>query len=202
MHYIASGKPEWEADDFYASGAENIRELVVSELDLLTGGRDPRELRALDIGCGMGRLTRALGAVFGEAHGVDVSGEMVARGNERLAHVRNVQLHETSGVDFALFEDASFDFAFSFIVFQHVPSREAVVSNLREAHRVLRPGSMFKFQVQGSQHPAYLAAPKDTWLGVSFSEQELRELANEIGFDVLRGEGAGTQYFWQWWRKR
>jgi SAM-dependent methyltransferase len=202
MHYIASGRDEWDADEFYASGAENIRDLVVSELELLTGGRDPRTLRALDIGCGMGRLTRALGAIFGEAHGVDVSGEMVDRGNNQLAHVRNVQLHETNGVDFALFEDASFDFVFSFIVFQHVPSREAVVSNLREAHRVLKPGSTFKFQVQGSRDPNYLAAPKDTWLGVSFSEEELRELADEIGFDVLRGEGAGTQYFWQWWRKR
>jgi SAM-dependent methyltransferase len=202
MHYIASAKDEWETDEFYASGVQNIRQYVRSELDFLTRGRDASTLRALDIGCGMGRLTRALGAIFGEAHGVDVSGEMVARGNAQLAAVPNVRLHETNGVDFALFEDASFDFAFSFIVFQHVPSREAVVSNLREAHRVLKPGSMFKFQVQGSRDPNYLAAPKDTWLGVSFSEEELRELADEIGFDVLRGEGAGTQYFWQWWRKR
>jgi len=34
-------------------------------------------MRVLEIGCGAGRLTRALAKLFGEVHGVDVSGEMV-----------------------------------------------------------------------------------------------------------------------------
>ena len=202
MHYIASGKPVWETEEFYASGEENIRDYVVSELDLLVGGRDPKGLRALDIGCGVGRLTRALGGVFGEAHGIDVSGEMVAQGTRLLAEVPNVHLHEGSGADLAPFADEFFDFVFSYIVFQHVPERDAVVSYLREAHRVLTPGSFFKFQVQGFRHPQYLAQPNDTWNGVSFSAEEMDALAAEIGFDVVSTDGAGTQYFWLWWRKQ
>ncbi len=40
-----------------------------------------------------------------------------------------------------------FDFAFSFIVFQHIPSRAVIENYVREAHRLLRPGALFKFQV-------------------------------------------------------
>ena len=42
-----------------------------------------------------------------------------------------------------------FDFAFSVIVFQHIPSREIIENYVREVHRLLRPGALFKFQVQG-----------------------------------------------------
>jgi hypothetical protein len=37
---------------------------------------------------------------------------------------------------------------------------------------------------------------------VAFSEEELVELAQDIGFDVLRMEGQGTEYFWNWWVRR
>jgi hypothetical protein len=76
-----------------------------------------------------------------------------------------------------------------------------VIGNLRDAFRVLEPGGVFKFQLQGSQNPYYVAAEKDTWQGVTFSEDEMRTLAREIGFEMLKSEGAGTQYYWHWWRK-
>jgi hypothetical protein len=62
---------------------------------------------------------------------------------------------------------------------------------------VLRKGRLFKFQVQGVP-----PAVPGTWDGVAFSEEELVELAQEIGFDVLRMEGQGTEYFWNWWVRR
>jgi len=72
------------------------------------------------------------------------------------------------------------------------------VSYLREAHRTLRPGGVFKFQVQG----VVLPGERDTWVGVGFTPDEMTEHARAIGFDVVRSEGAGTQYFWQLWRKQ
>ena len=64
--------------------------------------------------------------------------------------------------------DESHDFAFSFIVFQYIPSTEVIASYCREVCRVLRPGSLFKFQVNGvvwKRHDS-----PDTWVGVSFAE--------------------------------
>jgi hypothetical protein len=145
-------------------------------------------------------MSEHLAGIFGSLTGVDVSGEMIRGAKERLGHLPNATFVETDGASLP-FPDASFDFVFSFIVFQHVPTKEAVIGTLRDAHRVLAPGGVCKFQVQGSQNPHYLAAEKDTWLGVTFSEAEMAALAAEIGFVPLKSDGADSQYFWHWWRK-
>jgi ubiquinone/menaquinone biosynthesis C-methylase UbiE len=197
MHYVASGRDDWTLAEFLESGRESVEAEVVRDLELIAPGRDPKELRVLEIGCGLGRMTKHLADIFGEVHGIDVSGEMIARAREVLAGTSNVFVYETSGEDLRLFPDRFFDFVFSFIVLQHVPLKEVVVAYLREAYRTLRPGSVFKFQVMG----VVVEGERDTWVGVGFTEDELRVLAGEIGFDVVRSEGAGTQYFWNWWRR-
>jgi SAM-dependent methyltransferase len=142
-------------------------------------------------------MTMHLAKIFERVEAVDVSGEMVARARENLGELKSVGLHETSGADLAPFPDDHFDFCFSFIVFQHIPLREAVVGYLKDVHRTLKKDRLFKFQIQGG----YLEET-DTWLGVGFTEQEMMNLADEIGFEVLRMSGQGTQYFWNWWIRR
>jgi ubiquinone/menaquinone biosynthesis C-methylase UbiE len=197
MHYVASSRDDWTLTEFLDSGRESVEAEVVRDLDLITGGRDPKELRVLEIGCGIGRMTKHLADLFGEVHGIDVAGEMVRRAREVLAGTPNAFVYETSGEDLRLFPDRFFDFVFSFIVLQHVPFREVVLAYLREAFRTLRPGCLFKFQVMG----VVVEGERDTWVGVGFEEDELRRHADEIGFEVVRTEGAGTQYFWNWWRR-
>jgi hypothetical protein len=114
-----------------------------------------------------------------------------------MKDLTDVHLHETSGTDLAMFDEDFFDFAFSYIVFQHVPVRDAVISYFREVHPTLKLGCLFKFQVQG----AAIERP-DTWVGVGFSAEEMQNHARETGFEPLREEGAGTQYYWHWWRRR
>ena len=198
MHYIVNDRLDWELDEFLASGREAYERTLADDLDLVCGGRAPSELRVLEIGCGVGRMTRALADVFGEVHGVDVSGEMVARARELLADVPNAHVYETDGRSLSPFAEGFFDVAYSFIVFQHVPFADVVVGYLRETHRTLRPGGVFKFQVQG----VVLPGERDTWVGVGFTADQMRDHARAIGFDVLRTEGAGTQYFWHVWRKQ
>jgi SAM-dependent methyltransferase len=96
--------------------------------------------------------------------------------------------------------DLPFDFAFSCIVFQHIPSREIIENYIREVHRLLRPGALFKFQVQGGGGPAN--RPDDTWEGVSFSERQAEDMARRCGFELRYTHGAGEQYFWLWFFKR
>ena len=199
MHFVASQRLDWDEQAFSESGRGAVAELVEADLERVCAGRDPGAMRALEIGCGIGRMTEHLAGVFGEVYGTDVSGEMIVRGRRRLAQLGNVTLLETSGSDLSPFEDDFFDFAFSFIVFQHVPSKEIVLANLREAHRTLRPGAIIKFQVKGLPPDP---APADTWVGVSFDCDELERTAEEIGFDVLGCEGAGTLYLWSWWRRK
>ena len=95
-----------------------------------------------------------------------------------------------------MFPDNYFDFAFSYKVFQHIPEKEVIINYIKEAYRVLKPNSMFKFQVQGYLGEEYLKTKKDTWLGVSFSEREIEEIAKTSSFKARNMKGQGTQYFW------
>jgi hypothetical protein len=70
---------------------------------------------------------------------------------------------------------------------------------VREVFRVLKPGALFKFQVSGAVEIE--ASEEDTWLGAAFSPDQAMALAAESGFELIHSEGAGTQYFWLWFRK-
>lgn len=199
FYYIASSRDDWTPEQFFASGEESVRELVIADRDIVCRGKDPKKMRALEIGCGAGRMTRALASFFGEAHGVDVSREMVERGRTLLADTPNAFLHQGSGADLRVLGDLRFDFAFSFIVFQHIPSKGVIDNYVREVSRLLRPGAVFKLQLQGS--PKAMSTDDDTWVGAPFTESEAREMAERNGFELIRSTGAGGQYFWLWYAK-
>ncbi|MFN0087255.1 MAG: methyltransferase domain-containing protein [Blastocatellia bacterium] len=200
--YINTAKREQTEEEFDASGMREMEILVLPELSLLTGGRDPRGLRLLEIGCGIGRMTKPLAAIFGEVHSTDVSGEMIAAARARLHALPNVRFHETSGVDFAALPDDYFDAVFSAYVFQHVPGKEVIVSNIRDAFRVTRPGGIIKLHTNGVEAVEYDALEKDTWAGATFSEREMRALARELGAQLVSVYGGGTGYCWTTLRKR
>ena len=69
FHYVDTLKEDWDETDFWKSGKENINQHVLPFLK--NQNFDPTNKIALDIGCGVGRLTRALAGYFREAHGID-----------------------------------------------------------------------------------------------------------------------------------
>ncbi|MGI8785307.1 MAG: class I SAM-dependent methyltransferase [Acidobacteriota bacterium] len=192
-YYVATEQPEWSDQDFFQSGEATVKGEIIAEFTEICRGRFPADMRVLEIGCGAGRVTRALARLFGQVEAVDVSGEMIQQARAALQGSANVCFHRNNGVDLSMFGAEEFDFAFSSIVFQHIPSKAVVEHYIRETWRVLRPGSIFKFQVQGF---ALDEANCDTWVGVGFSEQEMRDIAEHSRYKVGRVVGAGTQYFW------
>src|SRR5215207_6376872 len=108
--YINTLKVEQTEEEFDQTGRRDFEGLIRCELPLLTDRRDPRTLRVLEIGCGIGRMTKYLADVFGEVHAVDVSGEMVRQARERLADVPNAFFREGNGMDFTDFPNEQFDF--------------------------------------------------------------------------------------------
>ena len=156
--------------------------------------------RALEIGCGPGRLMRPISRHFAEIHGVDVSDEMIALAQAKsCATFRTRSTHVTDGASLPMFADESFDFVYSYAVFQHIPSREVVFSYLNETQRVLKTGGLARASVQRVDNRR---AEVDTWDGVRFSSSELLEFAGAHDFQVLALEGIGTQYMWTSWRKQ
>jgi ubiquinone/menaquinone biosynthesis C-methylase UbiE len=200
-YYIATSNTGWGDEEFFETGRRNIAEEVLADTGNIFQGKDPAEMKVLEIGCGVGRLTRALAELFGDVYAVDVSGEMIAQGKMALADVPNAHLFQNNGTDLTVLGDMQVDFAFSYIVFQHIASREVIYNYAREVHRLLRPGGLFKFQVQGADFIPEGDA-SDTWFGVCFSETEAVDMANACGFEARYMVGAGTQYFWLWFFKR
>lgn len=199
-HYVDTASTEWSDEAFFASGENTVAEEILTDLGNICQGKPPGEMRVLEIGCGAGRVTRALARFFGEVHAVDVSGEMVRRATQALQGFPNAFVYQNNGKDLTVVPDRQFHFAFSSIVFQHIPSREIVESYVREVHRLLRSGALFKFQVQGDSSMETRA--DDTWEGAPFSERQATDMAFRCGFDPRYRYGAGEQYFWLWFFKR
>ena len=119
----------------------------------------------------------------------------------RSPNTPNAFVYQNNGMDLTCTSaEGPYDFAFSTIVFQHIPSREVIYNYVREVNRLLRPGALFKFQVQGDA--SMQTSPDDTWLGVPFSERGCVEMAEKCGFEPRYRHGAGEQYFWLWFFKQ
>ncbi len=84
-YFVATARNDWSDEEFFRSGEKAISEDILTDMTNICQGKDPQAMRVLEIGCGAGRLTRALSNVFGEVHAVDVSGEMVALAHQALA---------------------------------------------------------------------------------------------------------------------
>lgn len=184
-----------DLDDFARSGEANYNQLIRPYLPLLLSGRDARFCRVVEIGCGIGRMTEFLARDFAKVDAVDVAPAMIDGARRRLGHLANIVFHVGGGSDLAPIPDCSADLVFSYIVFQHIPSRETIAGYVGESARALRDGGAFKFQLNGDQSAAYQAHARDTWLGETFSEAEAVAMLAAAGFSMISAEGAGTQYF-------
>jgi len=138
----------WDLDEFLRTGIDEIDALFAGLQEL---GVAVRPGRALDFGCGLGRLTQALAVHFTSVVGVDIAQSMVdgARSRnafgERVSYVVNI-------ADSLPFDDGSFDFGYSTMVLQHVPPK-AATRYIAELVRVLRPGGVLVFSELSHRAP-------------------------------------------------
>src|ERR1051325_10997556 len=83
-HYIATAHSRWQMDEFFKSGEINVDNFVLADAEVIWG-RKLSQMHVLEIGCGAGRMTRALAASFGEVHAVDISAEMIGLAKRNLS---------------------------------------------------------------------------------------------------------------------
>ena len=199
-YYVNTARENWTDEEFFQSGERTVAEEISTDMINICQGKNPAEMKVLEIGCGAGRVTRALARQFGEVHAVDVSGEMIAQAKQALINQPNAHVYQNNGMDLSVIPDGQFDFAFSTIVFQHIPSRDVIHNYVKEVARLLKPGALFKFQVQGDN--TLNTTADDTWLGVPFSDEQAVEMAGQCGFEPRHRHGAGQQYFWLWFFRK
>ena len=196
-YYVAFGRREQDEAEFLATAADVVRELE-KVLKRFPASQPSSARRALDIGCGPGRVVLPMSRHFGEIHGVDVSPEMIAQARSRLREIPQAYVHVSSGSDLSLFPADHFDFVYSYAVFQHIPSEHVVFSYLRETVRVLKPGGFAHLQINGLPKTS---GQYNTWEGARISADEIRAFTREHGVQLFSLTGIDTQYMWTTWRK-
>src|SRR6266851_2218658 len=108
---------KWKYDEFFACGEEEIGRILrhVSSLSFpLHRGR------ALDFGCGVGRLTQALCRHFDRCDGIDIAPSMIDLARQYNQHGNRCRYAVNDSNDLALFNDDTFDFIYSSLVLQHM----------------------------------------------------------------------------------
>ena len=195
-----------DVDRFWEEGEAALdRVLALAGCEVRPGGA------VVDIGCGVGRLTRPLAARASEVWGVDVSEEMLELARSYNPGLENVHWVLSDGESLTALGDASVDGIVSLVVFQHIPDPQVVMGYVREMGRVLRPGGWAAFHVSNdpSVHrpPGFLTRARGAlsrerpsgmgeaeWLGSAVDLDELRTVAAASGLSVDTVAGEGTQF--------
>jgi len=144
LHYIRSDRRDWDLESFFKSGEEDYQQLVVPRLSAL--GFEPQGKTMLEVGCGVGRVTRSFAGRFARVYALDVSDEMLRRGRDLHADYENIVWLRGDGTRFPQLADDSVDFVFSYLTLQHMPSTDLAVAYVREILRVLKPSGVYCFQ--------------------------------------------------------
>lgn len=198
--YVAFGRRSQEDQEFLASAAE-VTGALEPELSRLPPSA-PENRSALEIGCGPGRLMRPMSRHFGEIHGVDISDEMIRLACDQLKDIPHAHAQVTPDSSLSMFRDGSFDFVYSYIVFQHIPDRDVVLNYLREAGRVLKAGGILRCQLRGAPPlDSEMERESTTWTGCYFSGDEVAAFARENYLQLVALSGLQTQYMWVTLRK-
>jgi len=140
--YVSTFRKDWDDKSFFEWGEVQVQ-AVIDGL-LREEGVAPEDKVALEIGCGPGRMTRALSSRFKWIHAYDVSDRYVQMAVDKNKHLRNVTFRVNDGSSFPDVDDGSIDFAFSGWTMIHMPSKDVVVRNIEEVARTLRIGGIYK----------------------------------------------------------
>lgn len=132
----------WNEYEFFDTGRREIKELIN---DLKIKEREYNDGRALDFGCGVGRLTFPLSEYFNDVIGVDISPKMISVA-EKYNEFKNVRFLISESYELKLFPDAYFDFIYSNIVLQHIKPRYTL-RYLKSFQRILRKDGILVFQI-------------------------------------------------------
>jgi glycosyltransferase involved in cell wall biosynthesis/ubiquinone/menaquinone biosynthesis C-methylase UbiE len=133
----------WSEAEFLETGRHDIQAALQKITSLGIGLSFEK---ALDFGCGPGRLTQALAEHFREAHGVDIAPSMIAKAHELNKYGERCIYHLNDQPDLRLFDANTFDLVYSWLVLQHMP-KQLALGYLAEFARVTKPGGVMVFQI-------------------------------------------------------
>ena len=198
----------WSTEAFFATGDADVEVILTATA---RHGLPHRYGRALDFGCGVGRLSRGLATRFDEVVGVDISPVMISSARELNREMSNCSFEVSSDSGLSRYDSGSFDLVLCLLVFQHLPSGAEAEQYIREFVRIVSVGGVVIFQAPSrvplrrrvqSRRRLYtllraLGVAEDLLLGhgrldpmrtTAVTEQRVRDAVEESGGIILESE--------------
>jgi SAM-dependent methyltransferase len=134
---------KWDIDEFFKTGEIQIDYIFrfAEHINISIKRR-----RALDFGCGVGRLTQALCKYFEECTGVDIAPSMIEQARELNRHGQRCKYVVNESDNLKIFQSDYFDFIYSLTVLQHINPQYSR-HYLKEFLRVLVPDGILIVQI-------------------------------------------------------
>ncbi len=134
---------KWQIEEFFEKGVREIQEVMnyVDSLDTEIKNR-----KALDFGCGVGRLSQALACHFDEVYGIDIAPSMIYLANKYNRYKNKCEYCLNDSDDLLLFKNNTFDFIYTNITLQHIQPKYSK-KYLKEFLRILITGGLLIFQL-------------------------------------------------------
>ena len=208
MFFVDDREPYGNADAerFWAQGERDLDHILSTLGTRIASGES-----VVDVGCGVGRLTRVIARRARQVYAVDVSAEMLTLARVHNGELDNVRWIHGDGATLRPIPDAAADAVVSHVVFQHIPDPQVTYGYVAEMGRVLRPGGWAAFQVSNDpsihrvsrsvgqrleaavrRGPRGQGDPK--WLGSAVDLDALRATGERAGLTLERIEGEATQF--------
>jgi 2-polyprenyl-3-methyl-5-hydroxy-6-metoxy-1,4-benzoquinol methylase len=131
---------KWKLYEFFKTGEK----AVSSIMDYIKSIKiDLNKEKALDFGCGIGRLTQALANYFDQVYGIDIAPSMIRLANKYNKYRNICQYLLNERADLALFSADTFDFIYSVLTLQHMEPKL----------RILKPNGLIVFQLLSEPNP-------------------------------------------------
>ena len=124
--------------EFWASGVS-----IWKDIKIKIGYQPKLTDSVVEIGCGVGRLSRAMSSEVGRIDAFDISQQMLDIAQQ--AGLPNVTFQLSKGDDLQPLQDNSADLVLAYCVFQHLPSLDVLRNYVGEMARVAKPGSICAF---------------------------------------------------------
>lgn len=180
--------PNMHAMHFYYEGANSFMAPKVYEyVNMLNGTKLKESDVVLDVGCGEGTLSLAIGKSVQKVVGVDTMSESIDNAKFKAKEVPyiNAEFH-CQKIEKLGFAEQSFDKVFSFSVIEHIPNYQEV---FEEIFHILKEGGELIISVDSFTHfDRKLRDIHQEKFDVQkyFSKSELHELLEKVGFKNIR----------------
>jgi len=185
MHYILTGKENWKKEDFFNKGKEHVDICI----DFAKKNTQLEFNKALDFGCGIGRLSENLKNHFEQVIGVDVSKKMIIKAKDNK-NTKVEYIHDNSHL---LSVKHNFDFILSLFVLQHIPIPEQIVYFNRFYDLLNKNGHLLFSMIDTTKDKAieYRDYRKDGFWIDLLSKAQIMRILLDIGFEYVNRQSMG-----------